>query len=587
MLPERLLLRGKSYYFRVVVPKDLRAVFGKREVKVSLGTSDSAEAKKLVRQMSADFDRQVDAYRAILQSPTQLTDLAPDQIRKMVAEWRDGELDAVHASEIPDDPVEAVREVEHDLGSMEAFDQDARTSVSDRAVRILLENGVRLETRKMSRRTAELTKLPYRVPKPAVESDQFTVLVKAIRAAIFDILVAERNEALGRATRAPASPASASYVAPAATDYPDVTLAELKEHFDKSSKRAQKLKGGVKDKHKVTWRVLEEVLGKDKLVASLTRKDFEAVFEIVKAMPPKVDAKFPRKTLVEAVKAAKKQGLAPMMPRTINGYMDAMSRLLRHASQAGMRAPLDITDLRVDVSNWTKDQRQPFSLEQLNSMFGSYLYLEGAPRLSAHPTYDLAPKDSYRFWLPLIGLFSGMRIGEIAQLLVSDVETIGEVLCFHVQLPEDNAPPEHHKRLKNPSAERIVPVHPELLAIGFSSFVADRRKSGEARLFSDVRIGSDETFSQIPSQWFARFLPKVIEKTPQYTFHSFRHAFRDATREARLDQDTVSSLMGWSKSGKSMSFHYGAGLKAKSLAEELGKVRYEGLDLSHLYQSGP
>ena len=586
MALERLQKSGKGYRFRVTVPTDLRTVFGKREVKVSLKTSDYDEARKQVRQLSAEFDRQVDAYRAILQSPTQLTDLSPDQIQEMVRTWRDKELADVKSAALPENSSEAMQEIEYDLASMEDYDLDAQTSVTDRAARLLAENGVRLELRQFPGKLVSLLQQPYKVPTAAIGSDQFTVLVKAIRTAIIDILEAERGDVLGRTGLSPIANATVAreQQVPEPTGYPSVSLADLKTHFDQSEKRAHRVANGVKDKHTVAWRVLREVLGEDRQVATLRRKDFETILSIVKSMPPKIDDKFPDMGLLEAVEAAKERGMSTIAPRTINGYMDAIDRLMKHAVKSEMRPPIDISDLRVEVPNWSQDQRRPFTTDELNRIFFSFLYVNSPDRPSDRKTYDPVPRHSYQFWLPVIALFSGMRCGEIAQLLVSDIEVIDGVQCFLIRLSENNASPEFYKKLKNSSAERIVPVHPELAAIGFPAFVQGRKSSGDTRLFADAKLGSDETFSQIPSQWFGRRLTKMINKTKQTTFHSLRHNFRDATREAHLSEDTVCSLMGWTKNGKSMSFHYGSGLKASSLAEEIAKVRYEGLDLSHLYQ---
>jgi integrase len=78
-----------------------------------------------------------------------------------------------------------------------------------------------------------------------------------------------------------------------------------------------------------------------------------------------------------------------------------------------------------------------------------------------------------RFWLPLIALFSGMRLDKICQLDVVDVRLREGVACFVVTTASDKE--ESDKRLQTASSERFVPVHPTLLNLGMMKLIAHRR----------------------------------------------------------------------------------------------------------------
>lgn len=62
------------------------------------------------------------------------------------------------------------------------------------------------------------------------------------------------------------------------------------------------------------------------------------------------------------------------------------------------------------------------------------------------------------------------------------------------------------KRLKTASSDRVVPGHPELLDLLLIDFVANRRRAGEAKLFSKVGIGGGGLSVRDNFAWFARFL---------------------------------------------------------------------------------
>jgi integrase len=143
------------------------------------------------------------------------------------------------------------------------------------------------------------------------------------------------------------------------------------------------------------------------------------------------------------------------------------------------------------------------------------------------------------------------------------------------------------KRLKTKQSKRRVPIHPELIRMGFLEFVAARRKDTSApRLFPELTAGSTGYFSNPFSKWFARFVENTLGPCGA-TFHSFRHQFRDATRAARLDVESVARLAGWERGDPNQQrqvFQYGGGEELlRMLADDIAKVEYPDLDLEHLY----
>src|SRR5262249_41100229 len=144
------------------------------------------------------------------------------------------------------------------------------------------------------------------------------------------------------------------------------------------------------------------------------------------------------------------------------------------------------------------------------------------------------------------------------------------------------------KRLKTKQSKRDVPIHPELVRIGFLDFVATRQKDcSSPRLFPELRAGKTGYFSNPFSKWFGRFVETVLSRSTDATFHSFRHQFRDATRAARLSVESVARLAGWETGDPNQHrqvFEYGGGEELlRVLAEDIARVEYPGLSLSHLY----
>ena len=61
--------------------------------------------------------------------------------------------------------------------------------------------------------------------------------------------------------------------------------------------------------------------------------------------------------------------------------------------------------------------------------------------------------------------------------------------------------------------------------------------------------------------------------------------FRDGLREAMIDRGVALALGGWVSGGNgaAVSDNYGGGYTSSTLALALNQVRYDGLDLSHLW----
>jgi hypothetical protein len=92
----------------------------------------------------------------------------------------------------------------------------------------------------------------------------------------------------------------------------------------------------------------------------------------------------------------------------------------------------------------------------LRVLFASSVFTEGAR--------SKAGRREAAFWLPLLGLFTGARLGEIAPLSAADVKTDELTNIHSIVITEDL---EKGRRLKTSGSRRVVPVHPELIRIGF------------------------------------------------------------------------------------------------------------------------
>lgn len=231
-----------------------------------------------------------------------------------------------------------------------------------------------------------------------------------------------------------------------------------------------------------------------------------------------------------------------------------------------------------------RDKRLPFSAEQLRLIFDAPIYRGCVDDWAGYSTPGHAHPRRGRFWVPLIALFSGMRMNEICQLHAADIHRLDGVDCFFVtEGPSDS---DNGKRLKTAASERFIPVHPTLVDLGFMTFVEERRAAGAVRLFSELQKSSTGYYSDPFSKWFRRFLQRAGADRPKTCFHSFRHCYRDALREAHIEHEVALALGGWSsgsggEAGETAA-NYGRGYRPTTLYSAMAKINYPDLNLSHL-----
>lgn len=65
----------------------------------------------------------------------------------------------------------------------------------------------------------------------------------------------------------------------------------------------------------------------------------------------------------------------------------------------------------------------------------------------------------FKYWVPLLGLYTGARINELAQLFLVDFQAQGDVQVISINDDGEG------KRLKTKASKRLVPIHPELVRL--------------------------------------------------------------------------------------------------------------------------
>jgi integrase len=122
-----------------------------------------------------------------------------------------------------------------------------------------------------------------------------------------------------------------------------------------------------------------------------------------------------------------------------------------------------------------------------------------------------------------------------------------------------------------------VPIHDELVRLGFLDYVEERQHAKDERLFPLLKANSYGRWTPNWSKWWGRYAREKAQIVdPRKVFHSFRHAFKDACRACGIAEDVHDALTGHASAG-GVGRAYGGAYPLKPLADAMGKLRYGGL----------
>jgi integrase len=176
--------------------------------------------------------------------------------------------------------------------------------------------------------------------------------------------------------------------------------------------------------------------------------------------------------------------------------------------------------------------RVPFSSEDIATIFNSPIF--------SKCERPVGGAGEACVWLPYIALWTGMRLEEIGQLLVSDIKCHNDIYFINVGDDEFST-----KRLKTSSSHRRIPIHPELIRLGLLDYVQMLKEGQSDRLFPKLVENVNNQYTAAFSKWFGRYLRGTIGITDKRkTFHSFRHGFKEACRVAEIPKDLHDKLTG-------------------------------------------
>ncbi len=524
-----LVLKPSGYHFRIRVPEDLQARFGRGEIRLSLRTSELSRAREASNVLSTICYRFFKTYRKNMKelSDTKLHELLEKYLREALQEAEEERALAERPLR-PEELDQRLETLEFLIGeTREALALNDYKSTYVHVDGLLEDNSLELNQ----------------------ASDSYRKLCREFLKIRAQFLETEHERALGvyppeqRAVKrlSQAGGMAASAVSGPSSVMREVIASYVRDHTHPDNRR------WTSKTEATALAVLDlfiEIVG-NRQVTEVDRVVMREYKDKLVRLPANLhkNPDYRGKSIDEVLAMS---DLKPMSVSSINKNITWVSSLLKWCVRHGYLLNNPAEGLTLKKSKRPDEERSIFTHEDLQHLFNG----------------DAKFRFPYQRWMPLLGLYTGARLEELAQLHREDVYKTNGVWVIHVR-------PGKGRTLKTRAAERMIPVHTELQRRGFLELVSQGR---DERLFPKLTKGRDG-YGTAVSKWFRRHRHRVGVTAPGKVFHSFRHGFATTLKQADVPEHAIAELLGHEHDQISTS-RYGKRHEPAKLVEWIELVRY-------------
>lgn len=568
-----LVRRGNTFHFRIAVPRELVARVGKAEIKTTLRTTDPLTARQRSRVLSS-------AIEALFEEVRRMPELTRQHVERRVKEHLQDCLDRSHelAATLPKDKRSWDRDAE--LSYLNKRIRDLTSTLADRDFTPALEREV-LDILHPDNPDAE---------KGDLETFEYACAL-VLRAKIQDakLLLAEL-------TGEPVAPTDPLFTDMRAIGFPPlpgeerkrrglvihragvaepdeggITYEELFRSY-RAERQGQNLAPRTLLELGRAFRLGTQIIEPSRSINHIRSDDVRAVRDLIVGLPVNFDKNkaFSGMSAREAVHANQKIGARLIDHATQEKLFRFFMMPIQWAAQEDRIPSVPGERIRIMAPKKLDDEdegRQPYSEADFKLMFSSPLFTGCASKSRRAKPGPYVFKDGW-YWVPIIGFYSGMRLAEVVQLGTDDVQQQGDIWFMDVR-PGPIPNTGEIKRVKNKAAIRQVPVVDDLIKLGFLDVARRAEKGG--RLFPEIRFGYDGTPSKNYTKFWGRYGRDIGFHSADNVFHSMRHNMADTTRDAKMNVEASTAMMGHTIPGARSL--YGKGMSLLPLKEEMDRIK--------------
>jgi len=490
-----------SYIFRIRVPTDLQSNIGKAELRYSLQTGRIGEARYRARYMAA----QVQTVFRKIRNGGKMAELTPEEINRLLRDFAKEVLSDYEDMKTHREKPASADEIEgnafgYDCMRDEMQEQLARADYR-KAYRLvdnlLEEKGITLD-----RDSASYRKLCREMLKIQIDLNE-------------ELESREWGNYGGGAGSGGISGQRSFLFEDTHQDQDKgKLLSEVIQHLIDENRSTGVWTAKSESSVVPALELFKEIVG-DLPIKTIDRQMISDYHSKLKRLPPNRD-KDPR---YRGKSVAQLLCMNPPPEKTVSEgtIRNSISRVVaifNHAENHGLIDTNPAKGLKIGRKvKKEKEKRAPFDRKDLDALFGSSDYIE-----------DTMSKG-YMFWTPVLALFTGARLNELAQLHLEDIKQGDGVWFLDIN---DDGPT---KQIKTVSSRRKVPLHPFIIEeLNLPGYVERLRKEGNDRLFPDLSYSPKGGYGKSVSRWFnSKYKVEcgIVREPdgPMKDFHSFRTTF--------------------------------------------------------------
>lgn len=546
-------------YFRVRVPQRLQACLGRQEYRRSLGTAYLHQAKPVaialaVRMM--DVFRLADVYLTATAKGQVMPDpttpeaiLTNERIRAIADRALEEGLASVFEHRIKKFRGEGATyewieaQEEHATDAKMAIAYNELYQYREPALRLLKEHHIHdidVDGMPFLRLCRALAAVQH-VVNDAASDMYFSGTLDETQQATYEKLIGiPKTQAahvstplikaaeLTEAERTPLSKAIDTYIAAEKRNWVTSTLMDKTQRLKQFSD------------------ICREICNHDITIAKLDRPTIQAFRELLPKLPPRASELARQGSSYSQLSHMKHDKL--LHPTTVINHLNAIRAfILWSETEYEIRGKFLVRYL--DIGEPPPSERRPPTTEELQAIFAPSAYLEATQE-----------KPEF-FWSPLIALYTGARLEEIAQLTSNDIKEKDGTLFFDFNDLSDE------KHLKTKASRRNVPIHPFLVELGLVDFA--KSADGTSRIFSNLNQSSRGRLSHTISDWFRDYRRSRGVIDGSVVFHSFRHLFITMSTEREVNRHLLKKVVGHDESLKDITDRYTKDISLPVLMEKV------------------
>lgn len=572
-----------NYYVRLTVPKELQlSVKNKKELWKSLKTTDLKIAKRLARLELERWEREFDVYRqrrtltehdlqdSIWNRYCEILE-TDDRFRQSTPTESELELIwSILVDEYGDESIQAFRIYE----GIRDLRQENKQDRLDRLATLKAHSGAGEASSAVDVISGIIKSRQLLIDEQSPDYRRFAQqLQRAEIEAIKRTIERDNGEFGGSPTDPIVRPPTS---APAGVAALGESVMELFDIY--SGENPRNVSATTLAQSRVVLDHFSNFLGRSFPVAKITKKEVREWKTALKNFPVKATeiSVFKNLDFRQIIKSNETENRPCISIKTINRYLAALGSHTRWLVTMGYLEDNPTNGMLSKIDRETQ-KVFPYELDQLRAIFQSPLFIGCKSPTCPDVSGNIRIRD-HRFWLPLLSLFSGARLGELAQLLVADIEKIKNCWVFKITTEGDPK-----KRLKTKGSQRFIPIHNELISLGFIEYHSTIRNAGHKWLFPEIVADTRNNRAGTFSRFYGRYLKKIGVKTDsRYNFHSFRHGFVDALRLAGYQDDQFKFLLGHTQNNVTGRYGILQEGDIPTRVKLIKKVGYKGLSLAHL-----